>query len=66
MAQGAWLHPSSPFSVAPFPSGLCQRKLNPPGTGNQKSSMIALNALEQQYPIWQTLGTRGYFHLHVI
>ena len=22
--------------------------------------------LEQQYPIWQTLGTRGYFHLYVI
>lgn len=34
--QGAWLHRSSLFSVAPFPFGLCKGgKLNPQGTGNQ-------------------------------
>lgn len=44
--QGAWLHPSSPFSVAPFPSGLCQRgKLNPPGTGNQRESSMTPSTL---------------------
>lgn len=56
------------FLLLPFHLGSAKGKTESSRDRKPKRQRVGWSPhpLEQQYPIWQTLGTRGYFHLHVI